>query len=80
VREDHLEVGLRGKALPNLPPEFEPVLAPLLEVIASLDDQMRSYDRRIGEAGGVLGRKDIGEGGERVTGNPVPDAYGEAAE
>jgi transposase len=37
------------KALPHLPPELEPALAPLLEVIATLDAQIRTYDRRIEE-------------------------------
>ncbi len=37
------------KALSDLPPELEPALAPLLEVIAALDEQIRSYDRRIEE-------------------------------
>jgi transposase len=37
------------KALPHLPPELEPALAPVLEVIATLDEQIRTYDRRIEE-------------------------------
>jgi len=37
------------KALPDLPPELEPALCPLLEVIATLDEQIRTYDRRIEE-------------------------------
>lgn len=38
-----------AKVLPDLPPELEPALAPLLEVIAALDGQIRSYDQRIEE-------------------------------
>jgi len=38
-----------AKALPDLPAQLEPALAPLLEVIATLDEQIRSYDRRIEE-------------------------------
>ena len=37
------------KALLDLPPELEPALAPLLAVIATLDEQIRTYDRRIEE-------------------------------
>jgi transposase len=37
------------KALPDLPPELEPALVPLLEAIATLDAQIRTYDQRIEE-------------------------------
>lgn len=36
-----------AKALPDLPRELEPALAPLFAVIAALDEQIRSYDQRI---------------------------------
>lgn len=42
-------VTFASKVPPRLPAELEPALAPLLEVIASLDEQIRSYDRRIEE-------------------------------
>jgi transposase len=40
-------VTFAAKALPDLPPELESALAPLLAVIATLDDQIHTYDRRI---------------------------------
>jgi len=40
-------VTFAAKALPDLPKELEPALAPLLQVITTLDEQIRSYDQKI---------------------------------
>jgi len=42
-------VSFARKALPEIPADTESALAPLLEVIANLDAQIRSYDRSIEE-------------------------------